>query len=104
MTRRFFVDLGIVVGDRTEIILFNGSGEDVRARLGFWGHKTHFCLTLRSAAEYLPPMARISRVVVPDLHHVTQCGVRSLPIFSHDDHRSAHLKLMAGQVRFCAEV
>jgi len=45
-------------------------------------------------------MARISRLVVPGYpHHVTQRGVRSIPIFSNDNDRSAYVNIMAEQLR-----
>ncbi len=44
-------------------------------------------------------MARISRLVVPGYpHHVTQRGVRSIPIFSSDKDRSAYADIMAEQL------
>ncbi len=51
-------------------------------------------------------MARISRLVVPGYpHHITQRGVRSLPIFSNDKDRSGYADIMAEQVhRFGVEV
>ena len=51
-------------------------------------------------------MARISRLVVPGYpHHVTQRGVRSIPIFSSDKDRSAYADIMAEQLhRFSVEV
>ena len=51
-------------------------------------------------------MARIARLVVPGYpHHVTQWGVRSLPIFSDDTDRRAYLDIMAEQLdRFGVEV
>ncbi len=51
-------------------------------------------------------MARISRLVVPGYpHHVTQRGVRSIPIFSSDKDRSAYADIMAEQLhRFGVEV
>lgn len=51
-------------------------------------------------------MARISRLVVPGYpHHVTQRGVRSIPIFSNDQDRSAYADIMAEQLhRFGVEV
>jgi len=51
-------------------------------------------------------MARISRLVVPGYpHHVTQRGVRSIPIFSNDKDRSAYADIMAEQLhRFGVEV
>ena len=45
-------------------------------------------------------MARISRLVVPGYpHHITQRGVRSMPIFSNDNERSAYADIMAEQLR-----
>jgi putative transposase len=45
-------------------------------------------------------MARLSRVVVPGLpHHVTQRGVRSLPIFRDDRDRESYLGLLHEQAR-----
>ena len=45
-------------------------------------------------------MARISRLGVPGYpHHVTQRGVRSIPIFSSDKDRSAYADIMAEQLR-----
>jgi REP element-mobilizing transposase RayT len=51
-------------------------------------------------------MARISRVVGPGYpHHVTQRGVRSIPIFSTDQGRHAYLDILAEQLdRFRVEV
>lgn len=51
-------------------------------------------------------MARISRVVAPGYpHHVTQRGVRSLPIFSTDQNRRMYLDMLAEQLdRFSVEV
>ncbi len=41
-------------------------------------------------------MARLARVVVPDLpHHVIQRGVRSMAIFANDQDRHAYLHLLA---------
>ena len=38
-------------------------------------------------------MARIARIVVPEYpHHVTQRGVRSLPIFRDDEDRRSYLE------------
>jgi putative transposase len=43
-------------------------------------------------------MARMSRLVMPGLaHHVTQRGVRSLPIFHDDEDRLLYVSLMSGQ-------
>ena len=53
-------------------------------------------------------MARIARVVLPNYpHHITQRGVRSLPIFFSDDDRYEYLCLLKGQgerfgIRFIA--
>ena len=45
-------------------------------------------------------MARISRLVVPGYpHHVTQRGVRSIPIFSNDQDRSAYADIWEGYLR-----
>ena len=51
-------------------------------------------------------MARISRVVASGYpHHVTQRGVRSIPIFQTDSDRSAYLDFMAEVLdRFGTEV
>ena len=51
-------------------------------------------------------MARIARLVVPGYpHHVTQRGVRLIPIFSDDTDRRAYLDIMAEQLdRFGVEV
>ena len=51
-------------------------------------------------------MARISRVVASGYpHHVTQRGVRSIPIFHTDSDRSAYLDFMAEELnRFGVEV
>ena len=51
-------------------------------------------------------MARIARVVAPGYpHHVTQRGVRSLPIFSNDQDRRTYLDMFAEQLdRFSVEV
>jgi putative transposase len=51
-------------------------------------------------------MGRISRVVVPGYpHHVTQRGVRSIPIFDRDDDRKAYLAVMGEQLsRFGIDV
>jgi putative transposase len=44
-------------------------------------------------------MARISRVVASVYpHHVTQRGVRSIPIFQTDTDRRAYLDFMAGEL------
>lgn len=41
-------------------------------------------------------MARLARVVIPQLpHHVIQRGVRSLPIFFSDADQEAYLRLLA---------
>jgi putative transposase len=41
-------------------------------------------------------MARLARIVIPDVpHHVTQRGNRRLPVFFTDDDRHAYLALMA---------
>jgi putative transposase len=43
-------------------------------------------------------MARMARVVLPDFpHHITQRGVRSLPVFHSDDDRVAYLQLQKEQ-------
>lgn len=43
-------------------------------------------------------MARIARIVLPGYpHHITQRGVRSLPIFYSDEDRSEYLKLLSEQ-------
>ena len=40
-------------------------------------------------------MARMARIVVPGYpHHVTQRGVRSLPIFRDDEDRRSYLEFM----------
>lgn len=51
-------------------------------------------------------MARISRVVASGYpHHVTQRGVRSIPIFQTDSDRRAYLDFMAEELdRFGTEV
>lgn len=51
-------------------------------------------------------MARISRLVASGYpHHVTQRGVRSMPIFDDDGDRIAHLGFMAEELkRFSVEV
>jgi putative transposase len=51
-------------------------------------------------------MARVSRVVAPGYpHHVTQRGVRSIPIFQTDSDRKAYLDFMADELnRFGIEV
>jgi len=51
-------------------------------------------------------VARISRLVVPGYpHHVTQRGVRSIPIFTNDNDRRAYVDIMAEQLhRFGVEV
>jgi len=51
-------------------------------------------------------MARISRVVASGYpHHVTQRGVRSIPIFQTDSNRTAYLNFMAEELnRFGVEV
>ena len=41
-------------------------------------------------------MARLARIVIPDVpHHVTQRGNRRLPIFFSDADRIAYLQLVA---------
>lgn len=53
-------------------------------------------------------MARLARVVLPDYpHHITQRGVRSLPIFFSNDDRYEYLRLLKEQgerfgIRFIA--
>ena len=43
-------------------------------------------------------MARMARVVLPDIpHHITQRGVRSLPVFHSDDDRQEYLRLQKEQ-------
>lgn len=43
-------------------------------------------------------MARIARVVVPDLpHHITQRGVRRMPVFFSDEDRIAYLEFLREQ-------
>jgi hypothetical protein len=43
-------------------------------------------------------MGRIARVVIADCaHHVTQRGVRAMPVFRHDAARQLYLGLMAEQ-------
>lgn len=51
-------------------------------------------------------MARIPRVVAPGYpHHVTQRGVRSIPIFQTDRDRQAYLDFMAEELnRFGVDV
>jgi len=51
-------------------------------------------------------MVRISRVVASGYpHHVTQRGVRSIPIFHTDSDRKAYLDFMADELnRFGIEV
>lgn len=45
-------------------------------------------------------MARLARVVVPNVaHHVTQRGNRRLPVFFSDEDRAAYLSLVAGSCR-----
>ena len=40
-------------------------------------------------------MARMARIVVPEYpHHVTQQGVRSLPIFADDEDRRSYFEFM----------
>ena len=46
----------------------------------------------------LLPMPRLARVVVPGVpHHITQRGVRSLPVFFSDADRRTYLALLAEQ-------
>ncbi len=41
-------------------------------------------------------MARLSRIVIPDVpHHVTQRGNQRLPVFFSDDDRREYLQLVA---------
>ncbi len=41
-------------------------------------------------------MARLPRVVLPELpHHVIQRGVRSMPLFADDTDRRTYLRLLA---------
>lgn len=53
-------------------------------------------------------MARLARVVLPDYpHHITQRGVRSLPVFFSDDDRYKYLRFLKEQgerfgIRFIA--
>lgn len=43
-------------------------------------------------------MARIARVVLPDYpHHITQRGIRSIPVFFSDDDRHEYLRLLKDQ-------
>jgi putative transposase len=51
-------------------------------------------------------MARISRVVASGYpHHVTQRGVRSIPVFHNDGDRNAYLEFMAEELkRFSVDV
>ncbi len=45
-------------------------------------------------------MARLARIVVPEYpHHVTQRGVRSLPIFRRDEDRRLYLEFMNRETR-----
>ena len=52
-------------------------------------------------------MARMARIVIPDIpHHVTQRGVRSMPIFNTDRDRIAYMRIISEMgkkygVRFC---
>ena len=51
-------------------------------------------------------MARISRAVIPGYpHHLTQRGVRSIPIFRNDGNRKKYLQFMREQTqRFGVEI
>ena len=45
---------------------------------------------------YARKMARLSRIVIPQVpHHVTQRGNRRLPVFFRDEDRHAYLALVA---------
>ena len=45
-------------------------------------------------------MPRLARVVLPGIpHHVTQRGVRSMPIFQHDADRMEYLRLLGEEFR-----
>jgi putative transposase len=63
-------------------------------------------LTEGIGLDYVSRMARISRVVASGYpHHVTQRGVRSIPIFQADSDRRAYLDFMADELnRFGIEV
>lgn len=58
-------------------------------------------MTLLTKAPSFPQnntMARIARVVLPGVpHHVTQRGVRSMPVFLSDRDRLDYLRLLAAQ-------
>jgi len=47
-------------------------------------------------------MARIARIVVPELpHHITQRGVRRMDVFFSDDDRTEYIKHLAEQGKRC---
>ena len=57
-------------------------------------------MTTRSVAINIPPMARISRIVVPGYpHHVTQRGVRSMDVFDSDEDRLAYLDFLSEEAK-----
>ena len=57
-------------------------------------------ITIRKSAEGSTGVARIARVVVPDLpHHVTQRGNRREPVFFEADDYRLHRRLVAGPAR-----
>ncbi len=72
----------------------------------FGGHNTYFHLTEGVGLDKGLRMARISRVVASGYpHHVTQRGVRSIPIFQTDSDRRAYLDFMAQELnRFGVDV
>jgi REP element-mobilizing transposase RayT len=62
----------------------------------FRNHHTNFSLTAWWVIEYASPMARISRLVVPDYpRHITQRGCAQSPFFGNDSSRGAYLDIMA---------
>ena len=68
---------------------------------GQWGTVTYF-LTSVPAADRLPLMPRVARIVLAGLpHHVTQRGNNQQDVFFVDDDRRVYLELLAEQaVRF----
>ena len=57
---------------------------------------TILIIDARPRPLYRSGMARLARIVIPDIaHHVTQRGNRRLPVFFSDDDRQAYLALVA---------
>ena len=61
---------------------------------------THHLFVLTLPGEWVRRMARMARIVVLEYpHHVTQRGVRSLPIFRDDEDRQSYLEFMSRETQ-----